>query len=744
MAQPPADVTGLRSSAAFLHIAKCAGSSVVDALHSAVGPVQPPSQQFDGCYLAGFQERAQLDPAVAATVAWDNNPLVPGPYVFHQHWSLPTLQATFEPLDIATVLREPMLRTLSHITFTRAMSQDQHRRWNPDRLPADIARVSLVDVLQLPRAARATDNLIVRQVMWGDTRIPAADFIDPSDIPALAADALARLQALGFVGVVERMADAWLGLGAWLGAPLAGNHRNKTRPAQVPGLLAKPSDVDVAVQLLHDRSTADTIVWQSFADAAGIGQPHQHAQRMIEQRMRALCSTAFYARFFDRPPPSASPAPATPTSRRPDDLESHHTLLVDFDVDEIPQVDGLVTFLGVLADSSIEPMLDRFSSIIAVDDTTTNERDALAGRDFQSVIVGPRAAWRAQPAELFANINEHLKGPYNLTMISHPNDFSRLLLAANQCGWRIAHCDHGDLVTATMTRQQRTAADSDANAASGQVTHYGVPIDLDSTGDSRAVVLRLADGAATVLELGCSEGLMTRVMASRGQSVTGVEFDPDAAASAARFTESMVVANLEHSDALDPLVHRQFDLILVCDVLEHLRNPGRVLAKAVTLLADGGSIIVSIPNVAHADIRLALLDGQFEYQELGLLDQTHIHLFTYASLLRLLRSAGLEVTKWDRTIRPVDQTEIATDPKLVDIARPWFDNDPDALTYQWILTCRPADRSQAVADPLPRLDSSLAERIVQPNALYPHIGLRTSLTAVRIASNRWMKRRIGR
>ena len=46
------------------------------------------------------------------------------------------------------------------------------------------------------------------------------------------------------------------------------------------------------------------------------------------------------------------------------------------------------------------------------------------------------------------------------------------------------------------------------------------------------------------------------------------------------------------------------------------------------MLAPGGYVVLSVPNVAHADVALALLDGRFRYTDTGLLDRTHLRFFT--------------------------------------------------------------------------------------------------------------------
>jgi 2-polyprenyl-3-methyl-5-hydroxy-6-metoxy-1,4-benzoquinol methylase len=86
------------------------------------------------------------------------------------------------------------------------------------------------------------------------------------------------------------------------------------------------------------------------------------------------------------------------------------------------------------------------------------------------------------------------------------------------------------------------------------------------------------------------------------------------------------------------------DLILCLDVLEHLVQPEAVLSRLTASLAAGGTVIVSVPNVAHLSVSMPLLlGGKFEYQDAGILDRTHLHFFVRDSVIALMNQAGLTV-----------------------------------------------------------------------------------------------------
>jgi 2-polyprenyl-3-methyl-5-hydroxy-6-metoxy-1,4-benzoquinol methylase len=87
------------------------------------------------------------------------------------------------------------------------------------------------------------------------------------------------------------------------------------------------------------------------------------------------------------------------------------------------------------------------------------------------------------------------------------------------------------------------------------------------------------------------------------------------------------------------------DLMLFLDILEHLPAPADALKRLSAGLAPGGTIIVSLPNVAHLSVAVPLLfQGEFTYRDAGILDRTHLRFFVQKSAVQLLEEAGFSVT----------------------------------------------------------------------------------------------------
>lgn len=152
--------------------------------------------------------------------------------------------------------------------------------------------------------------------------------------------------------------------------------------------------------------------------------------------------------------------------------------------------------------------------------------------------------------------------------------------------------------------------------------------------------------ARRILDLGCSTGALGAALKRRQPAtVVGIELDGDYAARARGCLDRVVVGDVEQALAGPPPPEAPFDCLLAADILEHLVDPWRALARAVELLASGATVVVSLPNVAHyRGIWQLLATGRWPREDAGVFDRTHLRWFTLEDGLELLRQAGLRPT----------------------------------------------------------------------------------------------------
>jgi SAM-dependent methyltransferase len=200
-----------------------------------------------------------------------------------------------------------------------------------------------------------------------------------------------------------------------------------------------------------------------------------------------------------------------------------------------------------------------------------------------------------------------------------------------------------------------------------------------------------------VLDLGCATGWQARLLVGRGCTVVGVEVDPAAAARATAWCERVIVCDLDFADLPTLLGVDRFDVIAAGDVLEHLRDPVRILRFLPHVLRPNGRVVASVPNISHGSVRLALLTGAFSYEEAGLLDRTHLRFFTLSTLQNMFESAGYVIDRLERVKVPIDKAT-PYDPALLP---PGVEDAvammPEATTFQFLVVARPVEQIAHVA-----------------------------------------------
>ncbi|PIS08806.1 hypothetical protein COT75_04990 [Candidatus Beckwithbacteria bacterium CG10_big_fil_rev_8_21_14_0_10_34_10] len=155
---------------------------------------------------------------------------------------------------------------------------------------------------------------------------------------------------------------------------------------------------------------------------------------------------------------------------------------------------------------------------------------------------------------------------------------------------------------------------------------------------------QIPKGART-LDVGCATGLLGKTLKAHKSPkfLVGIEKDKKMAKKASRFYDKVIITNLDQLNNL-PFKKDFFDLIVLSDILEHLKNPLFTLKAITPYLNSSGCLLISVPNIAFISVRISLLFGMFEYNlKGGLLDEAHLRLFTRLGLIKLLKQANLKI-----------------------------------------------------------------------------------------------------
>lgn len=219
------------------------------------------------------------------------------------------------------------------------------------------------------------------------------------------------------------------------------------------------------------------------------------------------------------------------------------------------------------------------------------------------------------------------------------------------------------------------------------MTRYEADIDEANPNSSHTQVLDLVGEGKRVLDVGCATGYLARHLVANGCTVSGIELDAGAAEEARPFLDRLVIGNLNDVLLSESFEAASFDVIVFADVLEHVLDPAAVLRDSLSLLAPGGRVVFSVPNVSHGSLRLALLQGRWNYTDTGLLDRTHVVFFTYETLVALVLGAGLGIDVARATVTDPLSANIDIDTDRIPATTiEWVRHQPRALDFQYVLS----------------------------------------------------------
>jgi 2-polyprenyl-3-methyl-5-hydroxy-6-metoxy-1,4-benzoquinol methylase len=145
------------------------------------------------------------------------------------------------------------------------------------------------------------------------------------------------------------------------------------------------------------------------------------------------------------------------------------------------------------------------------------------------------------------------------------------------------------------------------------------------------------------LEVGCGFGGFSALVKEKfGAETWAVEVDKEAAQEAAKKLDKVI--NSDIVEALNQIPDNYFDCVIFLDILEHLIDPYSLLVSMKQKLTDEGVIVTSIPNVRYYRNYIDFaIKGNWDYQDAGTLDKTHLRFFTYKSILKMFEQLGFEV-----------------------------------------------------------------------------------------------------
>lgn len=235
----------------------------------------------------------------------------------------------------------------------------------------------------------------------------------------------------------------------------------------------------------------------------------------------------------------------------------------------------------------------------------------------------------------------------------------------------------------------------------GELTFASQPYEIKASVDSshgRLLGWMANRPPRHVLDLGCSDGALGERLRTLGHHVTGVDVER------AEGVEERLDVFIQHDldTGLPTALDDSYDIVLCADVIEHVRDPGALLAAARDRIGPNGSMLASVPNFGHWYPRVRVGLGLFDYDRRGILDSTHVRFFTRRSFEQLIHRAGFAVARRDATGLPLEVADRGGDGPAVSrrlgavrtVDRSLVRLRPQFFGYQFLYELVPAERDR--------------------------------------------------
>jgi len=213
---------------------------------------------------------------------------------------------------------------------------------------------------------------------------------------------------------------------------------------------------------------------------------------------------------------------------------------------------------------------------------------------------------------------------------------------------------------------------------------YKIKLNKSQPNDARVIASDFISKGSKVLDVGCACGDFGVFLSDEKKcNIYGMEYDKNSIVEAQKTNVfqkiHQVDLNYFQSD-LYPEYYKNFDCVTLIDVLEHTVNPENSFLKLKSYIKDDGFFIISLPNASFGNIKVGLLQDDFTYTNMGILDKTHLRFFTYKTIANFFTNINFEITECKAKVSNV--SNISKD--IPHSIKKYIRSNPHSFIYQYI------------------------------------------------------------
>lgn len=207
---------------------------------------------------------------------------------------------------------------------------------------------------------------------------------------------------------------------------------------------------------------------------------------------------------------------------------------------------------------------------------------------------------------------------------------------------------------------------------------------------NKAVLNYIPKDSKVIVDLGCMSGILAReykVINSKSYYI-GVDISSDCIEEAKKYCDKTYLLNIETDLNIIFENENNIDCWILGDILEHLVDPWSLMKTIISNSNRDTKFVICVPNFQHWTVIYKLLLGDLFYEDSGLLDRSHLRIFTRKTLIKFIKDLGLDIIKMRALMNSTPESDISFRNLVKFVEEKKYNKDlfiKESLAYQYVL-----------------------------------------------------------